>query len=113
MARGRGEANPASYSCELNLGAMAPGLLSRIYTLKPLLIMAGPCLPTAHVGQRKIFGEGEKMAEVWLHRPTSPPALSCMAGASLHWGDTSLTSHEKNPADLSWLEICPSYGPKM
>lgn len=41
MARGKGEASSASYSCELNLGAMAPGLLSHIKTLKLLIIMAG------------------------------------------------------------------------
>lgn len=40
-ARGEGEASSASYSCELNSGAMAPGILSHIKTLKLLIIMAG------------------------------------------------------------------------
>lgn len=58
MTRGRREASSASYSCERNSGAMAPGLLSCSYTLKLLIIIAGRCLPTAHVGQWKIFREG-------------------------------------------------------
>lgn len=62
MARGRGEASSASHSCEVNSGAMASDLLSCIYTLKSLIITVGRCLPTAHVGQWKIFRKGGR----WL-----------------------------------------------